>query len=51
MNDALSKYEQNKNVWHVSGWNYPLKLNENEVDFDVFLESNELLGVVWKIGG
>ena len=36
MNDALSKYEQNKNVWHVSGWNYPLKLNENEADFDVF---------------
>ncbi|EPK6163586.1 glycosyltransferase family protein [Providencia stuartii] len=24
MNTSLNKYENNKNVWHISGWNYPL---------------------------
>ncbi|WP_318480484.1 glycosyltransferase family protein [Photobacterium leiognathi] len=24
MNDALAKYQKNKNVWHISGWNYPI---------------------------
>ncbi|WP_275075984.1 hypothetical protein [Providencia rettgeri] len=25
MNSALTKYQNTKEVWHVSGWNYPLK--------------------------
>ncbi|WP_205558155.1 hypothetical protein [Pectobacterium brasiliense] len=29
MNSALNKYKNNKNVWHVSGWNYPLKNIDN----------------------
>lgn len=24
MNDALDKYENNRSVWHISGWNYPI---------------------------
>ena len=24
MNQALHKYKNNKNVWHISGWNYPI---------------------------
>lgn len=24
MNDALNKYKDNKNVWHITGWNYPI---------------------------
>lgn len=24
MNDALDYYELNQNVWHISGWNYPI---------------------------
>lgn len=24
MNLALDKYKDNKNVWHISGWNYPI---------------------------
>lgn len=29
MNAALDKYENIKEVWHISGWNYPIKSNEN----------------------
>tara|TARA_B100000768_G_scaffold172192_1_gene180208 strand:+ start:56 stop:961 length:906 start_codon:yes stop_codon:yes gene_type:complete len=25
MNKALLKYEKNKNIWHISGWNYPIE--------------------------
>lgn len=28
MNLALSKYEHNKEVWHISGWNYPIINND-----------------------
>ncbi|MDY0321742.1 MAG: glycosyltransferase [Arcobacteraceae bacterium] len=28
MNDALNIYEEEKKVWHISGWNYPIS-NEN----------------------
>lgn len=24
MNDALEKYQKSKEVWHISGWNYPI---------------------------
>lgn len=24
MNDALVRYKEHKNVWHISGWNYPV---------------------------
>lgn len=33
MNQALDFYEKEKNVWHISGWNYPIDL---EVLGDVF---------------
>ncbi|WP_421334960.1 hypothetical protein [Aeromonas veronii] len=29
MNAALDKYENIEEVWHISGWNYPIKSNEN----------------------
>lgn len=25
MNDALKHYEKEKQIWHISGWNYPIK--------------------------
>ena len=28
MNNALDKYKSNKNVWHVSGWNYPIETDD-----------------------
>ncbi|MEZ9667162.1 glycosyltransferase [Vibrio breoganii] len=28
MNNSLTKYENTKEVWHVSGWNYPLKVSD-----------------------
>ena len=28
---ALNKYESNKNVWHISGWNYDIKI-QNKYD-------------------
>ena len=31
MNMALNKYEANKNVWHISGWNYDIKI-QNKYD-------------------
>lgn len=34
MNEALDYYQDEKKVWHISGWNYPL--NTDELD-DVFL--------------
>jgi hypothetical protein len=34
MNEALEFYENKKKVWHVSGWNYPIKTDNLE---DVFL--------------
>lgn len=33
MNDALDYYEQEKKVWHISGWNYPIKSNNLEDTF------------------
>lgn len=34
MNEALEFYKDVKKVWHISGWNYPIKLDGQE---DVFL--------------
>lgn len=34
MNDALTYYEDEKQVWHISGWNYPIKIKSKE---DVYL--------------
>ena len=34
MNDALKLYKNEKRVWHISGWNYPIKVDGLE---DVFL--------------
>lgn len=28
MNDSLDKYQKNKNIWHISGWNYPISTND-----------------------
>ena len=34
MNEALNKYESNKKVWHISGWNYDIKiLNQYDAYF------------------
>ncbi|MDD2656654.1 MAG: glycosyltransferase [Patescibacteria group bacterium] len=33
MNDALEFYKDEKKVWHISGWNYPLDIKNNN---DVF---------------
>ncbi|MDD3050795.1 MAG: glycosyltransferase [Candidatus Cloacimonetes bacterium] len=34
MNDALEFYKDEKKVWHISGWNYPIKTDDLD---DVFL--------------
>jgi len=34
MNDALEFYENEKKVWHISGWNYPIEADDSK---DVFL--------------
>lgn len=34
MNKCLNKFENNKNIWHVSGWNYPI--NDHGLT-DIFL--------------
>ena len=33
MNKALDYYKYEKNVWHVSGWNYPINSSELEAAF------------------
>lgn len=33
MNSNLSKYEKNNKVWHVSGFNFNLKINSQETQF------------------
>lgn len=33
MNSALEFYKNEKKVWHVSGWNYPIKTNDLEAFF------------------
>lgn len=33
MNNALEKYQHNNNVWHISGWNYPIKDSKLEDTF------------------
>ena len=31
MNEALNKYQSNKKVWHISGWNYDIEI-QNQYD-------------------
>ncbi|GIC77265.1 glycosyltransferase [Moritella sp. F3] len=33
MNKSLSLYEEDLNVWHISGWNYPIKNNDTSDSF------------------
>lgn len=33
MNDALNFYDNNKKVWHISGWNYPIEKEDLEDAF------------------
>lgn len=33
MNDALTFYEREKKVWHISGWNYPIDTTELDTTF------------------
>lgn len=33
MNDALDFYEKEKKVWHISGWNYPIKSEDSNETF------------------
>ena len=40
MNEALNKYESNKKVWHISGWNYDIKiLNQYDAYFGKHISS------------
>ncbi|MFA6761019.1 MAG: hypothetical protein WCR69_08255 [Sulfuricurvum sp.] len=39
MNDALSFYENEKSIWDITGWNYPIK---TEVSRDTFM---------WRVAG
>ncbi len=34
MNEALEFYQDEKKVWHISGWNYPINI---DIKDDVFL--------------
>lgn len=33
MNNALDFYQKEKNIWHISGWNYPM----NQINDDIFI--------------
>lgn len=33
MNNALNFYHKEKNIWHISGWNYPM----NKINDDIFI--------------
>lgn len=33
MNNALDFYDETKKVWHISGWNYPVKLEDKDSAF------------------
>jgi hypothetical protein len=33
MNDALDFYENEKKVWHISGWNYPIDIDDTSETF------------------
>ncbi len=33
MNNALEKYKNEKNIWHISGWNYPIDMPDVEGAF------------------
>ena len=39
MNDALEKYENDENVWHISGWNYPIEIDKFNYDKQAFFWS------------
>ena len=39
MNEALNRYKDDTKVWHISGWNYPVDLNEKENQDDGFFWS------------
>ena len=34
MNSSLNRYEKTKKIWHISGWNYNIKINK---DYDCYL--------------
>ena len=36
MNNALTRFESNKDVWHISGWNYPLNIAKLNVAHEAF---------------
>ena len=33
MNDALQRYENNKNVWHITGWRYPIDTDNKNLSY------------------
>ncbi|HHR6038929.1 TPA: hypothetical protein ACS70C_003348 [Providencia alcalifaciens] len=48
MNSALNKYQSNEKVWHISGWNYPLK-NTEELPETFFWRTMNCWGwATWK---
>jgi hypothetical protein len=32
MNEALERYQEQERVWHISGWNYPMKVSSRQND-------------------
>ena len=36
MNNALLKYENNRNIWHISGWNYPIRVTDQNYQYNSF---------------
>jgi hypothetical protein len=47
MNEALDFYEKENKVWHISGWNYPIRvITEKEVYFSSF--GNTWGWATWK---
>jgi len=47
MNNALDYYEHTKKVWHISGWNYPIK-NKNIGDTFMWRMMNCWGWATWK---
>ena len=50
MNKALDIYKNNKKIWHINGFNYPVKL---EGDFEsFFIRTMQCWGwATWRIDG
>lgn len=43
MNDALNLYQNEKNIWHISGWNYPINCSNYQYN-SYFLQLSNCWG-------